>query len=636
MSLKLNTTVSLENPGINAIQDVSIDSLSAIQEVSVDRNIHAKSSLDPIPMATETKLGGIKAATKDNTYIDEVKINTSNGKLYTKKIADKVSDLENDSNFQTDTQVEAKVNEEAILRVNADNILQTNITNESTRATTAEQNLSQSISTETSNRTSADNTLQANINAEASARQNADAGKLDKTSTANKIYGTDSNGAQTTYDKDSFGQIDDIKFKENSVVTNKIGIIPKDLSAYDNDSNFQNETQVTSFISAHNNEDLETVHPVIREFIEDEIENRELACGALSDRLDEVEELIPSQASSSNQLGDKAFINSSIENMAAFHVTKRIGSGTQEDPYQFVPFDTKAELLATTVVYIDGVAKNPGKNDYAIVLEDESKQGTSVVAPSTKYRYPKSNTESYDPSCWEYMYPINNTRFTAAQVAAINSGITSTLVSEISLNTTVRHSHSNKSLLDSYTQTEANLADAVSKKHSHSNKALLDTYDQTNANLSDAVSKKHSHSNKSVLDNLTQDVIDNSHSHSNKTLLDSYTQTEANLADAVSKKHSHSNKTVLDGISAQDILNWNEKDVLVAVYDETSDQEILNAVNAGKVVVAKHQDKLYMYGFQMTVGFTVYTCLYALYDDYIHEMLVSGTNWVHTHEYSRW
>ena len=65
------------------------------------------------------------------------------------------------------------------------------------------------------------------------------------------------------------------------------------------------------------------------------------------------------------------------------------------------------------------------------------------------------------------------------------------------------HDHSNKALLDTYTQTEANLADAVSKKHSHSNKTLLDTYDQTNANIKDAVTKKHSHSNKTVLDNTT-------------------------------------------------------------------------------------------------------------------------------------
>jgi len=116
------------------------------------------------------------------------------------------------------------------------------------------------------------------------------------------------------------------------------------------------------------------------------------------------------------------------------------------------------------------------------------------------------------------------------------------------------HTHANKALLDTYTQTEADLADAVSKKHAHSNKALLDTYTQTETDLADAVSKKHSHSNKALLDTYTQtetdlaDAVSKKHAHSNKALLDTYTQTEANLSDAVSKKHTHANKTYIDKI----------------------------------------------------------------------------------------
>jgi hypothetical protein len=45
---------------------------------------------------------------------------------------------------------------------------------------------------------------------------------------------------------------------------------------------------------------------------------------------------------------------------------------------------------------------------------------------------------------------------------------------QVDNNTTARHTHSNKALLDTYTQTEVNLADAVSKKHEHSNKTILD------------------------------------------------------------------------------------------------------------------------------------------------------------------
>ena len=41
-----------------------------------------------------------------------------------------------------------------------------------------------------------------------------------------------------------------------------------------------------------------------------------------------------------------------------------------------------------------------------------------------------------------------------------------------------KHTHSNKALLDSYTQTEENLVDAVSKKHEHTNKTVLDTINE--------------------------------------------------------------------------------------------------------------------------------------------------------------
>ena len=78
--------------------------------------------------------------------------------------------------------------------------------------------------------------------------------------------------------------------------------------------------------------------------------------------------------------------------------------------------------------------------------------------------------------------------------------------------------------------------------HSHANKALLDTYTQTEADLADAVAKKHNHANKS--------------------LLDTYTQTETDLADAVAKKHNHANKNVLDGISAENVTEWNSKSTI--------------------------------------------------------------------------
>ena len=56
-----------------------------------------------------------------------------------------------------------------------------------------------------------------------------------------------------------------------------------------------------------------------------------------------------------------------------------------------------------------------------------------------------------------------------------------------------------------------NLAARVSvlegKSHEHSNKELLDTYTQTEADLSDAVDKRHNHNNKAILDDITSEKV---------------------------------------------------------------------------------------------------------------------------------
>lgn len=53
----------------------------------------------------------------------------------------------------------------------------------------------------------------------------------------------------------------------------------------------------------------------------------------------------------------------------------------------------------------------------------------------------------------------------------------------------------------------AEIQTEINKAHSHSNKTLLDSYTQTEANLADAVSKKHSHTNQTVLDDITSDKV---------------------------------------------------------------------------------------------------------------------------------
>ena len=115
--------------------------------------------------------------------------------------------------------------------------------------------------------------------------------------------------------------------------------------------------------------------------------------------ISDIEDLIPNQASSSNQLADKDFVNSSISTNTANFI------GT---------FNSVADLEAYS-----GTLTN---NDYAFVV-------TTDQAGNTLYdRYKWNGTQ------WLFEYELNNSSFTAAQWAAINSGASTTNIGQISTN----------------------------------------------------------------------------------------------------------------------------------------------------------------------------------------------------------
>ena len=131
------------------------------------------------------------------------------------------------------------------------------------------------------------------------------------------------------------------------------------------------------------------------------------------EQFSDINDKIPSSASAENQLADKAFVNSSINNLAAFYIT----SNAQGDA-----FPTRAALLSATTFYSGGEVRVPTQNDYAIVRADES-QPLSVDGsyPTTRYSYQGG---TYPNGQWDFQYIVNNTSLTQAQVNAINSGIT--------------------------------------------------------------------------------------------------------------------------------------------------------------------------------------------------------------------
>ena len=62
-------------------------------------------------------------------------------------------------------------------------------------------------------------------------------------------------------------------------------------------------------------------------------------------------------------------------------------------------------------------------------------------------------------------------------------------------------------LASKVTTAEGKITALEEKAHEHANKALLDTYTQTEVDLADAVAKKHEHTNKTVLDGITAEKV---------------------------------------------------------------------------------------------------------------------------------
>ena len=118
----------------------------------------------------------------------------------------------------------------------------------------------------------------------------------------------------------------------------------------------------------------------------------------LETRVAAIEDKIPAQASSTNQLADKDFVNSSVAT----------NTGDFKGTYQDV-----SDLPTTNV-------KN---NDYAFVITLNEGDPSYI-----RYKY----VVNEGAGSWQLEYTLNNSSFTAAQWAAIQSGITEALVKRLS------------------------------------------------------------------------------------------------------------------------------------------------------------------------------------------------------------
>ena len=138
--------------------------------------------------------------------------------------------------------------------------------------------------------------------------------------------------------------------------------------------------------------------------------------GELASRASEIEAVIPNQASPTNQLADKEFVNSSIGTNTANYISDN------GEPF------TSIEALKA----YSGTVTN---NDYAFVTGTEG--GNSYY---DRYKA----TVVGNVVNWSLEYRLNNSSFTSEQWAAINSGITDVLVAKITSNTSALEDEASK------------------------------------------------------------------------------------------------------------------------------------------------------------------------------------------------
>ena len=124
---------------------------------------------------------------------------------------------------------------------------------------------------------------------------------------------------------------------------------------------------------------------------------------------------IPAEASAQNQLADKSFVNSSVATATANFK----GSYNLVTDLHLQVGATRAQIIAELGATIVGA----DNNDYCFVQIPVSNDKPTEIQAVDRYKY--------NGSAWAFEYSLNNSGFTDAQWQALNSGITSGLVSKL-------------------------------------------------------------------------------------------------------------------------------------------------------------------------------------------------------------
>lgn len=136
--------------------------------------------------------------------------------------------------------------------------------------------------------------------------------------------------------------------------------------------------------------------------------------------IDALEALVPSQASEQNKLVDLQTMNSSIGTATA---TYR-GAYNLVSDLSLTVSATHADIEAALALKMTELSITPDNNDYAFVRVPTSDETPTQIERVERYKF--------NGTVWLFEYALNNSGFTAEQWAALNSGITSGLVTKLS------------------------------------------------------------------------------------------------------------------------------------------------------------------------------------------------------------
>ena len=387
------TAIAAETTRATAAEQALQDNIDAEEtaRIAADNALDAKIGDNTDAIAAETT----RATAAEQANATAISDETTRATTAEETLQDNI-DAEETARIAADNALDAKIGD------NTDAIAA-----ETIRATTAEETLQDNIDAEETARIAADNALDAKIGdntdaiaaettrATAAEQANATAIAAETTrATAAEQANATAIAAETTRATTAEETLQD------NIDAEETARIAADEDLQDAIDTKQDALEFDSIPTAGSNNPVTS--DGIRSAIDTAVGNEETRARAAEQvnalAIDDVEALIPNQATSQNQLADKAY----VQNAIATNTGDFVGT-----------FNNLAELEAVP---------NPHNNDYGYVISVDQQGNQSY----DRYKYNGST------SAWEFEYSLNNSSFTAEEWAAIQSGITSALVKKLS------------------------------------------------------------------------------------------------------------------------------------------------------------------------------------------------------------